>query len=69
LLESGKLREDSFQLVKVILDKLDAPLSVPNTGAVVGRFNEKWGNKHRWVETANFSASVITVEHHFPSYS
>jgi len=41
LLESGKLREDSFQLVEVILDKLDAPISVRNTGAAVGRFNEE----------------------------
>jgi pyruvate decarboxylase len=41
LIGSGKLREDSFQLVEVILGKLDAPLSVRNTGAAVGRFNEK----------------------------
>jgi pyruvate decarboxylase len=40
LFESRKLREDSFHLVELILDKLDAPLSVRSTGAAVGRFNE-----------------------------
>jgi pyruvate decarboxylase len=40
LLSSGKLREDSFQLVEVVLEELDVPQSVGLVGAAVGKFNE-----------------------------
>ena len=40
LLKNPELREECFQLVELVLDKHDAPLSVRLTGAAIDEFNK-----------------------------